>query len=140
MKFHPWVISLWSRSLSSCERLVYVCVCVCVCVRERERECMCVCFIFFFRSRICTVRLSWAGDNLGEWDEFCWESWFVKEVVPWHYSWIIQFMILVSIPVIYVFILKIRIQQTGFIAWETKIVREKIQVYFLASSYCKFFL
>ena len=26
-----------------------------------------------FRPRFCTVRLYWAGDNLGEWDEFCYE-------------------------------------------------------------------
>ena len=28
-----------------------------------------------FRPRFCTVRLNCAGDNLGEWDEFCCESW-----------------------------------------------------------------
>ena len=27
-----------------------------------------------FRPRFCTVRLYWVGDNLGEWDEFCYES------------------------------------------------------------------
>ena len=26
-----------------------------------------------FRPRLCAVKLIWAGDNLGEWDEFCYE-------------------------------------------------------------------
>ena len=31
-----------------------------------------------FSPRFCTVRLNWAGDNLGEWHEFCYEP------CPWY--------------------------------------------------------
>ena len=37
---------------------------MCVWEREREREMM---DGWCFRARCCTVRLSWAGDNLGKW-------------------------------------------------------------------------
>ena len=30
---------------------------------------------WFFRPPFCTVRLHWAGDNLGKRDELCYESW-----------------------------------------------------------------
>ena len=29
---------------------------------------------WYFRPRLCTARLNWAGDILGEWDEVCYES------------------------------------------------------------------
>ena len=33
-----------------------------------------------FKPWLCTVRLNWARDNLGEWDEFCYES------CPWPFT------------------------------------------------------
>ena len=43
-----------------------------------------------FRPRLCTARLNWAGDNLGEWDEFryepCW-PYLCASTIIWYYDW-----------------------------------------------------